>query len=372
MVSTATSTLAFTDEQQQFREIVARFLSEKNPIARVRTLLDETPGYDADTWQALASELGATGLHVPEALGGAGYGAVELGIVVEEMGRHLYTGPFFASAVMACNAVLGAEQAARAELLPGFADGSTIGALVLDALDDPARLGQTLRAGPEDATIAGVAPIVVGADSANLLIVLARSGDELGLYTVDPGAAAIEPLESLDPTRPLSRLSFDGAPARRIGTFGPGHVSRLWCSLSIFLAHELLGAAEALLYSTVDYMQLRVQFGRAIASFQALKHRCADLLMEVELAKALVHEASRVLQTGQDPAEIGHMAKAMASDAAMSAARAAIQLRGGIGFTWENDTHFYFKRIKSSEVLFGSPARHREWLMRELEAGHAE
>jgi alkylation response protein AidB-like acyl-CoA dehydrogenase len=372
-VSTATSTLAFTEEQQQFREIVARFLAEKSPISRVRTVLDETPRYDADTWQALAGELGATGLHVPEALGGAGFGAVELGIVVEEMGRHLYTGPYFASAVMACNAVLGADEAARAELLPGFADGSTIGALVLDALDDPARLGHALRAGPDDSTIDGIAPIVLGADAANLLVVLARSGDGLALYTVDPAAATIEPLEVLDPTRPLSRVRFDGAPARRIGTFGARHMSRLWYTLSIFLSHELLGAAESLLYSTVEYMQLRVQFGRAIASFQALKHRCADLLMEVELAKALVHEASRVLQSGQHPAEITHMAKAMASDAAMSAARAAIQLRGGIGFTWENDTHFYFKRIKSSEVLFGSPARHREWLMTELEAAdHAE
>ncbi len=355
---------SFTEEQQQFRAVLARFLSERQPLEQVRARLDAGQGHDPELWAALATELGVTGLHVPEAHGGGGFGPVELGIVLEEMGRHHYCGPFLTSTVMAGSALHGADADARAELFPGIADGSTIAALVLDSLEDPDALGARLRAGSDDTRLDGVAPIVPGAEDATLLLVLARDAHEqLGLYAAAPEAVRIEGLEALDPLRPLSRLHFEACPARRIGTFETATVRRLWDTLSILLAHELVGAAEALLYGTVEYMELRVQFGRAIASFQALKHRCADLLTEVELAKALTREGARVLTTDAPATEIACMAKAMASDAAMSAARAAIQLRGGIGFTWENETHLFYKRIKSSEVLFGTPQRHRERLI---------
>lgn len=362
---------SFTEEQQQFRDVLARFLAERQPLERVRAMLDAGETGDPDVWQALAMELGVTGLHVPEVHGGGGFGPVELGIVLEEMGRHHYCGPFLSSTVMAGSALHGAEADARAEYFPGIADGSILATLVLDDLDDPDALGRRIRA--TAGALDGTAPIVLGADGATLLLVLAGGQEDgLGLYAVRAEDARIEPLESLDPLRPLARVTFSGTPARRIGTFDPATVRRLWDTLSILLAHELVGAAEALLYSTVEYMQMRVQFGRAIASFQALKHRCADLLTEVELAKALAREGARVLATPDSPTEIACMAKAMASDAAMSAARAAIQLRGGIGFTWENETHLYYKRIKSSEVLFGTPQRQRERLMAHYEARHEE
>ncbi|MEE4299901.1 MAG: acyl-CoA dehydrogenase family protein [Pseudomonadales bacterium] len=367
------ATASFSAEQQQFREVVARFLRERQPQERLRALLDSGASHDEDVWQALATELGVTALNVPEVHGGGGFGPVELGIVLEEMGRHHFCGPFLSSTVMAGSALHGTDEATQAEYFPGMADGSTIAALVLDALDTPEALGRRVRAHADATTLDGLAPIVLGAEGATLFLVLA-GGDAggLGLYAVDPGDVRTERLDSLDPLRPLARVQFRATPARRIGTFSPAALTRLWDTLSILLAHELVGAAEALLHSTVEYMELRVQFGRPIASFQALKHRCADLLTEIELAKALTREGARVLTTAEPTTEIASMAKAMAADAAMSAARAAIQLRGGIGFTWENETHLYYRRIKSSEVLFGTPQRHRERLIAHYEAARGE
>jgi alkylation response protein AidB-like acyl-CoA dehydrogenase len=350
--------------------MVARFLGDRHPPAAVRAFAEGERRHDPALWAALAGELGATGLNVPEAHGGAGFGPVELGIVVEEAGRHLYCGPFFASAAMAGSALLAADAEAQAALLPSLADGSTVFALVLDALDDPARLGRRLRA-DADGVLSGEAPIVIGAEAADRLVVVAADGGGLGLFLVEPADARIESREGLDLTRPLSRVAFEAAPARRIGTLDAAGRTRLWHTLAILAAHELVGAAEALLYSTVEYMGQRMQFGRTIASFQALKHRCADLLMEVELAKAVTHEAARVLAGEADPAELAHMAKAQAGDAAMEAARAAIQLRGGIGFTWEDDTHFWYRRVQSAALLFGSPERHREWLVTVLATGES-
>lgn len=367
MVDT-TNAVAFTEEQEAFREVVARFLAARAPAGNVRALLEAGRFYDSDVWLALAQELGVTGLHLPEAYGGSGFGPIELGIVLEEMGRQLYTGPYFTSSIMAGCALHGADADAQAALFPSIADGSSVAALVLDSLSDPARLGLSITASADGAHLDGTAPIVPGGLDADVLLVLAAAGDGLGLFRVNAADAEISLLQSLDPARPVAKVRFSNAPAERIGTVTPERLQHLWDTLSILLAHELVGAAEALLYGTVEYMEQRMQFGRPIASFQALKHRCADLLMEVELAKALAREGARVLASDASPTEIAHMAKSMASDAAMSAARTGIQLRGGIGFTWENDTHFYFKRIKSAEVLFGTPQQHREWLMTHLEA----
>jgi alkylation response protein AidB-like acyl-CoA dehydrogenase len=175
------------------------------------------------------------------------------------------------------------------------------------------------------------------------------------------------PLDSLDLTRPLARVVCDNLPCVRLADLDSLTCGRLWDEWSTALAHELVGVAEALLASTIEYLNVRVQFGRVIGSFQSLKHRCADVLMEVELAKALTREASRTIAAGEPARGAAAMAKAQAADAAMHAARAAIQLRGGLGFTWENDTHLWFRRAKSGEMLFGSPAQQRERLVAHLE-----
>ena len=367
--------VGFTEDQLQFREVVHRFLADKSPPSEVRRLMASDEGYDPEVWRQLCGEVGLAGTHLPERYGGFGFGPVELGIVAEEMGRHLYCGPFFSSAVMAAYAILNAASDAQKEtLLPGIADGSTIAALVLDDLNDVDSIGRSVTAADAAgaATLNGTAPMVVGAHVADLLIVAAGSADGVALYAVDSGAAGvgIAPLEVMDPTRKLSRVTFDGTPGECLGSAGTAQLPLLWDQLNTVLASEMIGGATQLFETTIDYMKLRVQFGRTIGSFQALKHRCADLLMELELARAAAHEAARSLASGAGEPFAANMAKAMAGDAYMAVARAAIQLRGGIGFTWEEDTHLWFKRAKSSEVFLGSPVWHRERMVQKMEAAN--
>ena len=359
----------FSREQQLLRDIVSRALRDKSPPAAVREQMATDRGYDLYVWRELCGDAGLAGVHVPESLGGAGGGAVELGIVMEEMGRTLFCGPYLASAVMAGTALLeAADEPDRQDLLPGIAEGSTIATLVLDDLNGPAGVGRSIRASA-DGKLSGAAPMAVDAHVADLLLVVASGAGGLGLHAVESGASglSVEPLQVVDPTRKLSRVAFAEVPARRIGDVTADALDRIWDRICSALAHETIGGAQHLFETTVNYTKERYQFGRPIGSFQALKHRCADLLLEIEIARALVHHAARCLDAGEGEPYAASMAKAAAADACMSAARAGIQLRGGIGFTWENDTHLWFKRAKGSEVLFGTPAIHRERMMTMLE-----
>ena len=361
--------IEFTPEQQLLRDIVSRALREKSPATAVREQMASDRGYAPEIWQELCGDAGLAGVHVPEAYGGAGGGAVELGIVAEEMGRTLFCGPFLASAVMAGNALLeAADEGARAELLPGIASGSTIATLVLDDLDSPAGVGGSIAA-TADGALSGTAAMVVDAHVADLLLVVAKKGSGLGLHAAEAGAAGLEiaPLEVVDQTRKLSRVTFNDTPGREVGQVTGRSLNRIWDRVCSALAHEMIGGAQHLFETTVGYTKERFQFGRPIGSFQALKHRCADLLMEIELARAVTYHSARCVDGGAGEPYAASMAKAAAADAYMSAARAGIQLRGGIGFTWENDTHLWFKRAKSSEVLLGTPAIHRERMMTMLE-----
>ena len=182
-----------------------------------------------------------------------------------------------------------------------------------------------------------------------------------------PEGVSVDLLETIDQTRKVSRVSFKNATVERIGHVNSESLDRTWDHICVVLAHEMIGGAQHLLETTIDYTKLRYQFGRPIGSFQGLKHRCADLLMEVEIAKAATHHAARCLDAGEGEAYAASMAKALAADTYMKAAREAIQLRGGIGFTWEEDTQLWFKRAKSSEVLMGTPAIHRERMISMME-----
>lgn len=358
----------FSKEQDLLRDVVARALRDKSPATAVREQMATDRGYDPNVWQELCGDAGLAGVHVPEVCGGAGGGAVELGIVAEEMGRTLFCGPWFASAAMAGTALLeAANEPDRQALLPGIADGSTIATLVLDDLNGPAGVGGSIRA--EDGKLSGTAAMAVDAHVADLLLVTASGAGGLGLHAVEGGAPGltVESLQVVDPTRKLSRVVFTEVPARRVGDVTAGALDRIWDRICSALAHEMIGGAQHLFETTVNYTKERFQFGRPIGSFQALKHRCADLLLEIEIARALTHHSARCLDAGEGEPYAASMAKAAAADACMSAARAGIQLRGGIGFTWENDTHLWFKRAKGSEVLFGTPAIHRERMMTMLE-----
>ena len=359
--------VGFSEDQEQFRDVVARFLADKSPPTAVRRLMADPVGYDPAVWRQMSAELGLVGTHLPESYGGFGFGPVEQGIVAQELGRYLFCGPYFASAVMAGYAVLNAAtEEQKTRLLADIASGGTIAALVLDDLSSPDAVGTSLK--EANGTLSGVANKVVDAQVADVFIVAAASDAGVSLYEVDPNAAQIEPLECMDPTRKLSRVTFRDAPASLLGGAGEAQLPLLWDQMSTALAHEMIGGAEHLFESTVEYMKIRVQFGRAIGSFQALKHRCADLLLDLELAKAMTHAAARYLASGEGDPYSPNMAKSLASDAYMSIARQAIQLRGGIGFTWEEDTHLWFKRAKSSEVFLGTSAWHRERMIQRMEA----
>ena len=363
---------AFTEDQETFRETVSRFLQAKSQPVAVRQLMETATGYDPAVWKQLCSEVGLAATHFPEEYGGFGFGPVELGIVAEEMGRYLYCGPFFASSVMAgCALMTAASETAKAAILPEIGAGTTIAALVLDDLNTAEKVGRSVVA--EGGTLGGTAPLVVDAQNTDLLIVVAGEGDGLGLYSVpvDGAAVVVDAVQALDPTRRLASVTFSSTAAERIGDVSQAALSEIWNYVCVALAHEMIGGAQHLLETTVEYTKVRYQFGRPIGSFQGLKHRCADLLLEVECAKAAVHHAAFCLAAGEGERYAASMAKAMAADAYMSAAREAIQMRGGIGFTWEEDTHLWFKRAKSSEVFMGTPAIHRERMMALMEMEEA-
>lgn len=353
-----------TEEQQQFRDMVRRFLAAESSTAAVRRQMESDLGFDRKVWRRMAGELGLPALLVPERYGGAGFGMVEVGIAMEEMGRALYCGPYFASAVLSVAALLNcAGEADRARLLPGIARGGTLAALA-----GSYRGSQVKREGDR---LTGKARPVVDGMAADVLLVAANGDRGAELHEVDPCGPGVErrPLGVIDSTRRLAEVRLDGVPARPLGGTGAGMTRTLDIG-AIALANEMAGGAQRLFDDTLGYLKMRVQFGRSIASFQAIKHRCAELLLSVELAKSAAYYAAAAADD-EDPELSYHasLAKAGAADAYMFAAAEAIQLHGGIGFTAEQDTQLWFKRAKASEVLLGNPAWHRERMITALETG---
>ncbi len=370
---------SFTDEQQEFRSVLRRFLEDKSPTTEVRRLMETEEGCDAEVWQQLSKELGLTAIHIPESYGGQGFGIGELAIAVEEMGRALLCAPYFASTVMAATAILksGSEDQ-KQHLLPDIAAGETIATLAIaeeSGVWSPGGVAMTAKQAGGGYRINGVKSFVLDGHTADLAVVVARregsSGDDgLSFFTVACGAAGFErtSLESMDPTRKLARLSFEDVEASLLGEEGgaAGPLGETLDVAAICLANEMVGGAERLRESAVEYANMRVQFGRAIGSFQSLKHKLADMLLEVELAKSAAYYAAAAAdENNDDVSAIASLAKAAAADAYMQTAVHTVQIHGGIGFTWDNDTHLWFKRAKSSEVFLGGAAYHRERLMQE-------
>src|ERR1700722_9136024 len=366
---------AFTDEQEQFRSAVRRFLNDKSPTTEVRRLMATADGYDPQVWRQLSDELGLPGIHIPEQYGGAGFGMVELCIVTEELGRALLCAPFFSTAVLAANAVLNAgTEAQKSRLLPDLASGARLATVAVTELNgrwDSSAIELVASPVADGYKLDGIKNYVVDGHVADLLVVAGRlpgtAGDAgLALFTLRADSAGVERrlLESMDCTRKLARIDFRGAHAEPLGNLDDGGkaLARTLDQAAIALANEMVGGAQALFDSATDYTKLRVQFGRTIGSFQAIKHKCADLLLEVELAKSAAYYAAQAaaIEDPEWPA-LASLAKASASEAYLQTAIATIQLHGGIGFTWDNDTHLWFKRAKSSEVFFGQPSYHREF-----------
>ncbi|MGH9038377.1 MAG: acyl-CoA dehydrogenase family protein, partial [Acidimicrobiia bacterium] len=368
------------------RRSVRRFLEDKSSSTEVRRLMETTEGYDEAVWAQMGKELGLQSLHIPEAYGGQGYSFVELVVVLEEMGRALLCAPYYASVCLAANAIMnaGTEEEKQA-LLPQIASGDTIATL---AFTEPNgrwdASGITMEASSDGSggyRLSGTKMFVLDGHTAGLVVVAARrtgseGTDGISFFTVDGGAEGLTrtPLPTMDQTRKQAKLEFSGVPAKLLGPdpentegAGWGALSKTLDQAAVCLCAEMVGGAQRVLDMSVEYAKVRIQFGRPIGSFQAIKHKCADMLLEVESAKSAAYYAGWAAAEDNDELPVvASLAKAYCSDAYFHAAAENIQIHGGIGFTWEHDAHLYFKRAKSSEILLGDATYHRELLAQRI------
>jgi alkylation response protein AidB-like acyl-CoA dehydrogenase len=366
---------AFSEEQEELRSTVRAFLEDKSSSAEVRRLMETEEGYDPAVWSQMGEQMGLQGLHIPEEYGGSGFTYVELIVVLEEMGRALLCAPYFSSVALAANALLhSGDDEAKKGLLPGIASGETIATVAFT--EDSGRWdadGITMAAtrSGDGFTLDGHKMFVIDGHAASLVLVAARTDSGISLFAVDGDASGLTrtPLATMDQTRKQARLELAGVPARLIGAEGKGWevLGRTLDLAAVALAAEQVGGAQQCLDMAVDYAKTRVQFGRPIGSFQAIKHKCADMLLEVESAKSAAYYAGWAASELNDELPVvASLAKAYCSDAYFHAAAENIQIHGGIGFTWEHDAHLYFKRAKSSELLLGDPTYHRELLAQRI------
>ena len=366
---------AFSEEQEELRRTVRAFLDQKSPESEVRRLMDTERGFDDAVWKQMGEQMGLQGLIVPEEFGGSGFSYVELIVVLEEMGRSLLCAPYFSTVALAANTLIhSGDDAAKKELLPGIASGDTIATVAFTEPSgkwDAAGITTPAVKAGDGWKISGTKMFVLDGHTADLIIVAARTGAGVSLFSVAGDAAGLTrtALATMDQTRKQARLEFADTPARLIGTEGAGWtvLSTVLDLAAVALAAEQVGGAQKCLDMAVDYAKVRVQFGRPIGSFQAIKHKCADMLLEVESAKSAAYYAGWcAAEMNEELPSVASLAKAYCSEAYFHAAAENIQIHGGIGFTWEHPAHLYFKRAKSSELLFGDPTYHRELLAQRI------
>ncbi|MGH2830458.1 MAG: acyl-CoA dehydrogenase family protein [Actinomycetota bacterium] len=345
-----------SDEQRALRDEARRYLEREAPVSYARAMMDEPLHHRPGIWRATA-DLGWLGLPLPEDAGGVGEGFSALAILLSEMGRVVFPGPYL-STVLAGQAVMVAgtpEQ--RKELLTPLCAGDLIATLALDDRDGAA---VRARRGGDEWLLEGRQAFVVDAESAQALVVAAHAPDGPSLFACSRDGVSTTPLDVIDRTRSVSSVEFADAPARRMDGGAPA-IARVLDRASVAVAAEMLGCAERALELAVDYAKVRMQFGRPIGSFQAVKHRAASMHVDVESARnAVWYAAWSIERDTQDASLAASTAKAVAGDAARRVTAGAIQIHGGIGFTWEHDAHLYFKRVKLGEALFGDATFHRE------------
>jgi alkylation response protein AidB-like acyl-CoA dehydrogenase len=365
---------SFTEEHEELRATVRAFLAAKSDEAAVRAQMATERGYDPAVWTQLAEQLGLAGLIVPEEHGGAGMGYVELLVAMEEMGRSLLCAPYLGTSVFAASALIEcADPTVQKALLPEIGAGR---AIVSVAHAEPggrwdlAGIAMSARAKGDGFDLDGTKAWVLDGHSADVLLVVARGEDGLGLYRVDADAEGMTRtlVPTLDTTRKLAHVELAATPATRISTGDQtANFGRVLAKTVAALAAEQVGGAQRCLEMATGYAKTRLQFGRPIGSYQAIKHKCADMLVSVELAKSAAYAACfAAAEDGDDLLEAAALAKAYCSEAYFTAAAENIQIHGGMGFTWEHPAHLYLKRAKSSDLLFGDAAYHRERLADEV------
>jgi alkylation response protein AidB-like acyl-CoA dehydrogenase len=366
---------AFSDEQEELRTAVRRFLAEKSPETEVRRLMDTTEGYDPAVWSQMAEQLGLQSLTIPEEFGGSGFTYVELIVVLEEMGAALLCAPFFSTVALAANALMtSGDDEAKKSYLPGIASGETIATLAITEDNgkwDFSGIECAAEQSGDGWVLNGHKMFVIDGHVADLIIVAARTGAGVSLFAVPGDAAGLTrtALPTMDQTRKQARLEFSGTPATLIGTDGGAEagLSKTLDLAAVALAAEQVGGAQRVLDASVEYAKTRIQFGRPIGSFQAIKHKCADMLLEVESAKSAAYYAAwSAAEDSDELPVVASLSKSYCSEAYFHAAAENIQIHGGIGFTWEHPAHLYFKRAKSSELLLGDPSYHRELLAQRI------
>ena len=366
----------FTPEQELLRRTARDLLNECASMERVRRMIAGADGLGDAAWRRMAA-LGWQGLLVPEEHGGSGLGMLELAIVLEEMGRVVLPGPFIGTVLAGLVILAGGDAAQRARWLPRIADGTsraTVAVLEESGRWEPGAIAARVEREHDGLVLSGTKCFVSEAEQADLLVCAARRADDgtLALVLVERGlpGLTITPLAGIDQTRRAATVTFERvrvAADQLLPCDGETVLARLLDRGRVALAADMCGGAERVLELTVEYVKVRQQFGRAIGSFQAIQHRCADMSVEVEKAKAATYYAAWAdAEDADDAALAAATAKAIAGEAYRFVTTHAIQVHGGIGFTWEHDLHLYFKRALSDEVAFGDARWSRELAARRL------
>lgn len=375
----------FTEDQVMLRNLVREFLTEQAPVKQVRDMMDDALGYDTTVYSQLMG-LGVTPF--PESYGGGGLGMIEQAIILEEMGRIPYPGPYFASVILAGSALMhSGDDNARARYLPDIANGDLTATLALieDAVDwTPAGIGLAVTHDGGDLVLNGIKRFVPFGQSVDVVFVAGRApgssgADGVSLVVVPRDAAGltVEPTTMLDMTSKVATLRFDNVhvPAENLVGAEGGAAAALEETLraaAIAAAAEMLGASRKSLEMSNDYAKVRKQFGQFIGQFQAVKHKLAEMLELVENSHAAVYYAAWAVDAGAaDAALAASVAKSTLNESSKRVCGEAIQVHGGIGYTWEYDLHLYWKRAKYLEPLYGDTSYHRERVLEESLAQHA-
>jgi alkylation response protein AidB-like acyl-CoA dehydrogenase len=368
----------FSEEQELLRTTAREFLSRELPMTAVRELMDDARGYKPEVWAKMA-ELGWLGLVLPEEYGGAGLSLVDEIVVAEELGRALTPSPYFATFQGALAILHGGTETQKKELLPEIAAGRKIATFAIteeSGNESPDEIQTRAEKKGAGFALTGTKLFVPDGQNADVLVVAARVGGPgdagVALFVVEKGAPGLQvtPLLSMDQTRRIAEVRFASTPAQLLGSLDSGWAT--WKTVRshslVHLAAEALGGAEKVLEDSVKYAKERVQFGKPIGVNQAIKHKCADMLIQVESSKSITYYAAWAVAEKTAEAELAaSMAKAYTSDAYRATSAENIQIHGGVGFTWEYDCHLYFKRAKAIEVTYGDSAEHRERVAQLLE-----
>jgi alkylation response protein AidB-like acyl-CoA dehydrogenase len=365
----------FSEEQEMLRSSARDFLAKEAPMTYVRKMMDDERGYTDELWRKMA-ELGWMGLVLPEAHGGSGLDFVDMVVVLEEMGRAVLPGPFFSTVILAGIAIVeGGSADQKAKYLPKIADGSlkaTLAHLEPSGRWDAEGIQLAAKEAGGKWTLDGTKLFVPDANVADLFVVAARTSGKgaegITLFLVDAktSGVGVTMLKTMDQTRKLGEVTFKNVTVGTDAVLGKvgggwGLLERVADRAKVGLAAEMCGGAQKVLEMSVEYAKVREQFGKPIGSFQAIQHKCANMLVEVESSKSITYYAAWAVANDVAEAPLAAaMAKAYTSDAYRHTAGEGIQIHGGIGFTWEHDMHIFFKRAKSSEVTFGDATWNRE------------